>query len=301
MVLQQARFVLNIARLEWPDYIRAALVRRVIILMVGCGMLGCTAAGPGPGVPALPLPAVSNLRVVPQDESLLLAWDVARPDHAVFSGYNIYLSERPVLETPDEQELLQRIRPVNRLPYPGDTDPDLSHETYSAEGLDNGVRYYCFVRAVSTDGRLGRPTNEVMAICRRGGEAKLQKLFSGAFDGFDFSSGRYVNSDAIDCDVAFYHKDGVDHLVAPYRIDPLLNETRFWDLGAQSFDGVAAPALKGDGSVEVEPRTGHVYAFKLADGHYGKLRITTIEDLDGLRTIRFNYMVQSIPNLVDLR
>lgn len=247
------------------------------------------------------MPRVHNLRVYPDDAALTLAWDVDRSPDQIFSGYNIYLSERPIVGTPDERDLLERVRPVNLLPYPGDTDPDLRHETYVAQGLENGRRYYAFVRALGSDGRPHGPTNEVMAICRRGGEARLQPIFSGPYDGFDLSTGRHVNSDAIDCDLAFYHKEGRDHLMAPYRIDPLLNETRFWDLGSGEFDLVTAPRLNGDGEIELEPTSGHVYACRTADGHYGKLRVASIADETGIRTIRFTYMYQSIPNLIDLR
>ena len=263
--------------------------------------MGCTAAGPGTNAPGQPVPKVHNLRVYPDDASLTLAWDVDRAPDQVFSGYNIYLSERPIQGTPDERDLLEHVRPVNLIPYPGDTDPDLRHETFTARRLENGARYYAFVRALGSDGRPGKPSNEVMAICRRGGEAILQPIFSGRYDGFDLSKGRHVNSDAIDCDFAFYHKGGKDRLLAPYRIDPLLNETRFWDLGISEFDLITAPALGGAGEIELEPKSGHVYACRTADGHYGKLRVASIADEKGIRTIRFTYMYQSIPNLIDLR
>lgn len=269
--------------------------------MTGLAALGCTAAGPGPGEPGPPLPKVRNLRVYADNGSLTLVWDVDRAANQVFSGYNIYISERPILGTPEEEELLDLVRPFNRLPYPGDTDPDLTRETFLAQDLDNGLRYYCFVRALGSDGRPGTPTNEVMAICRRGGEAILQTIFSGNYDGFDFSAGRHVNSDAIDCDLAFYHKDGLDHLMAPSRIDPLLNQTRLWDLGVHEFDEISEANLAGEGELELKPQAGHVYAFRTAAGHYGKLRIASIADQKEIRTIRFTYMFQSIPNLVDLR
>lgn len=247
------------------------------------------------------MPKVRDLRVQPDDESLTLVWKVDRLSNQVFSGYNVYLSERPILGTPEEQQLLEHVRPVNLLPYPGDTDPDLTQETFTARGLENGVRYYCFIRALGSDGRPGRPTNEVMAICRCGGEAILQPIFSGNYDGFDFSVGHHVNTDAIDCDIALYHKTGVDHLMAPSRIDPLLNETRLWDLGEHDFDEITEANLTGDGQIELEPKRGHVYAYRTADGHYGKLRIRLVEDRPEARTIRFTYMYQSIPNLTDLR
>jgi len=247
------------------------------------------------------VPKVHDLRVYPGDGSLTLAWDVDRAPNLVFSGYNIYLAERPILGTPDEQNLIDHVNPFNAVPYPGDTDPDLKHETFIAQGLENGARYYAFVRALSSDGHPGRPTNEVMAICRRGGEAILQPIFSGTYDGFDFSVGRHVNSDAIDCDLAFYHKEGKDHIMAPYRIDPVLNETRLWDLGTGEFDGVTTPDLRGEGEIELEPKSGHVYAYRTADGHYGKLRIASVGNENGIRTVRFTYLYQSIPNLVDLR
>jgi len=281
----------------------ARVLKRLYLFLFAAVLLtGCTAGGPGPAHEARPLPRVYDLRVEPADGQLTLTWRVDRLDNHVFSGYNIYIQERPVIGTESEAALLERAEPFNRLPFPGDTDADITRETYTAEDLRDGVRYYCFVRAIGVDRQLGAPSNEVMAICRPGGRLELQPIFSGAKDGIDFSAGRYVNSDAIDCDLAFYHKDGTDHLIAPKRIDPLLNDTQFWDLGAASdFDSVVHPDPPGDGTDRIDAQAGHLYVYRTADGHFGKFRIESIRGTGDERTIVFQYMYQTVPELLFLK
>lgn len=265
-------------------------------------LVGCSASKPKPPTEGPPLPHPYDLRVEASAHELELIWQVDRQPEHIFSGYNIYIVEHPVIGTDKEASELEKVKPYNQLPYPGDTDADVTHESYVAQGLDEGQRYYCFVRALGVGGQLGAPSNEVMAICRPGGHAAIQKIFSGDTDGFDFSRGDYVNSDASDCDLAYYIKDGTDQVIAPAKIDPLLRDTRFWDLGKTAgFESSEQPELTGDGVSQVTAHPEHLYVFRTADDHYGKFWIESIRGEGDGRTIRFIYMYQSIPNLIYLK
>jgi hypothetical protein len=245
---------------------------------------------------------VQNLQVEPADRALRLSWDVERTANQVFSGYYIYIVPLPDGTESLSGEALQAAERFNSAPFPGDTDGDPEHETYLAEGLDNGVPYVCFVRAVGSDGHIGPPGRTRTLICRPGGKAMLQRFFSGDRDGFDFSHGEYVNSDALECDIAYYRKDDRDHVISPSRIDELIKETRFWDAGAhERFDAVTAWQPEGPGTTQFTPRTGHLYVYRTAERCYGKIWITAIADEAGERTIRFEYMYQTIPELINLR
>jgi hypothetical protein len=245
---------------------------------------------------------VENLKIEPGDRLLTLSWDVKRATHQVFSGYYLYIVPQPEGAGSPSDETLRAAERFNGAPFPGDTDGDPLHETFVAEGLDNGVPYLCFVRAVGTDGRVGPTGRTLTVICRPGGKAMLQRIFSGDKDGFDFSRGAYVNSDALECDIAYYRKDELDHVISPSRIDELSKETRFWDAGEhERFDAVIEWQPEGHGTTQFTPRTGHMYVYRTAEHCYGKFWVTSIADEEGERTIRFEYMFQTVPELLNLR
>jgi hypothetical protein len=247
-------------------------------------------------------PAVSDLEVTPGSGSLTLSWKVKRGRDDVFGGFKVYILRESLAQGGQIETALRKARPVDDTPYPGDADGDILRESYEADGLENGVRYYCTVASLTAAGEISSWTREVMAICRPGGRATLQPIFSGDRDGFDFAAGRHVNTDDFECHAAFYVKAGVDHLISPSRIDPLLPETRFWDAGAQAgFDSLVDWQPAGAGVIELIPRQGHAYVYRTSDGNYGKFWIAQITREGDLHTIHFEFMYQPIPNLIHLR
>ena len=44
-----------------------------------------------------------------------------------------------------------------------------------------------------------------------------------------------------------------------------------------------------------------MYVYRTPDQHYGKMRIAYIGELEGEKTIRFEFMYQAIPDLLVLR
>ena len=264
--------------------------------------IGCAATKAPPELDAPDVPRVVNLNVEPGDRSLYLQWQVDRSEGQAFSGYNIYLlpGTSEVAGVPDAPA--EDTRPIHPVPYPGDTDDDPTHVGFEAENLQNGIWYSCYVRPVATSGRLGAPSEVRHAVCRPGGRTTLQPIFSGDVDGFDFSAGRHVNTDAGDCDVAFFVKNSLLTLIAPSEIDPLLHETRFWDAGSHgAFDAIVEFETEGTGVTRLEPRVGHIYVYQTFDGRFGKFRIDAIERDSDTPTIHFEFMYQPIPGLTYLR
>lgn len=280
----------------------AVLTKPILTIVISALLLGCAGSAPsGKGESSL-LPGPTNLEVVPKDRSLLLRWKVDRSQQTVFSGYNIYILERStrINETPNPD--LKAITPYNQVPYPGDTDGDPSKETFEAEGLQNGTRYYCMVRAVGTQGQLGAPSAEIMAVCRTGGAITMEPMFKGDRDGFDFSAPGYVDADDAECDLAMYLKDGDVRIISASRIDPLLRDTRLWNAGsADGFDRLLEFATDGSGDIELNARVNESYVFQTADGNFGKFKITRLNRNTNPATIELTYVHQSIPNLMLLR
>jgi hypothetical protein len=251
----------------------------------------CAGSGAKKLTPGEP-PLVYDVTVEPADGALTVHWRAERTPGQAFAGYHVYI-------TPEGS---QAAVPFNQAPYPGDTDGDPTRESFEARPLENGVRYLCSVASLYTDGTTGTASSPIPAVCRPGGRVKLQPLFSGDFDGLDFSTGAYVTSDDSECHIVFLSKGSADSLLAPSRIDPLNNETRFWDLGRQtSFAADLEIRLKGTGLTQVPVQVEHTYVYRTPDDHYGKFYVESISLERGIPTIHLEYMYQPIPELLDLR
>lgn len=280
----------------------AVLARLLLMLMVTGTLFGCAGSTSTSRGHFGQLPVLTAFEVIPRDHALLLKWNVDRSPESVFSGYNIYILKSSLGEGVPSAATLRDLEPFNPTPYPGDTDGDPTRETFSADSLENGVRYYCLVRAIGPNGEMGMATSQIEAVCRTGGEITIEPMFKGDRDGYDFSAPGYVSSDAAACDITMYIKDGEPRIISASRIDPLLRETLFWDAGLQEhFDSVSDFTTTGNGDIEIAPREHHTYVFLTKDGNYGKIHISRIHRSSEPMTIDFEYMHQSIPNLMLLR
>lgn len=280
----------------------AVLARLLLTLVVAATLSGCAGSKPSSRGDAARLPRLTAFEVTPGNRSLLLKWNVERTPGSIFSGYNIYILEQAPGPGLLSADALARLVPLNETPFPGDTDGDPTHEIFRAESLENGIRYYCLVCAVGTQGELGIPTSQVMSVCRTGGTVTIEPMFKGDRDGYDFSAPGYVDADAAECDIAMYIKNGEPRIMSASRIDSLLRKTLFWDAGLQDqFDGWSEFTTTGSGDIELVAREHHIYVFLTHDGNYGKLRVSHIARSSEPTTIEFEYMHQSIPHLMLLR
>ncbi len=148
----------------------------------------------------------------------------------LISGYYVYISREPLVERYPGSELPPSIESFNHTPFPGDTEPDDAIEHFEATGLENGVKYYASVRVVFPDRTLSEPSNEVMAVCGPRGEIELAVRYTSDRDGFSFEQDAYVEADALNNDIYFFSKDGVDYLGSPSRLGGFLKRNAFGTL-----------------------------------------------------------------------
>ena len=173
-----------------------------------------------------------ELSAEPGNGRMTVQWK--REGDGLFSGYNIYISEQPLTGRGSSSVDADTIAPFNLLPFPGDTDPADGLETFVAEGLKNGRKYFVSARVINPDRTLSSQSNEVMVVCGPRGEIKLDARFAGEKDGYSLSKDQYVRADSPENDLYFYHKDGTDYLASPNRLGGYARVTRF---GKLPFNG----------------------------------------------------------------
>ncbi|MBN1211231.1 MAG: hypothetical protein JXA92_01520 [candidate division Zixibacteria bacterium] len=166
-----------------------------------------------------------DLKIAVDKGTMTLSWKTH--GDGLKSGYNIYISREPLVEKYPGRNLPSSVRPFNPVNYPGDTNPDDSVTYFTAEYLEDGVKYYVSVRVNYTDRTLSRPSNEVVAVCGARSEFNLAFRYRSENDGYSFFKDEPVRADAVDNDIYFYAKDGVDYLASPSRLDGFLRKNRF--------------------------------------------------------------------------
>ncbi len=136
----------------------------------------------------------------------------------LISGYNIYVSRQPLVQQYSGASLPGDIEPHNHPVFPGDTNTEDDAETYEADGLENGVRYFVHVRTVFPGGELSPPSSEVDIVPGPRGEMTLSVRYKSEQDGFSFVRDEYVRADNVDNDLYFYTLEGNDFLASPDRL-----------------------------------------------------------------------------------
>ncbi|MBD3403670.1 hypothetical protein GF420_12300 [candidate division GN15 bacterium] len=169
-----------------------------------------------------------DLRVEPDHEKFTVIWETA--GDGLISGYNIYISQTPLVNAEPGGQPAATPEPFNATPFPGDTDPSDDIEHYEAEGVDEGVVYYVSVRVVYPDGTLSPPSNEVEAAAGGRGELELGMRYNSANDGFSFVQDDFVEADAVANDIYYYNAAGSHFLASPVRLNGFLRNTRLMKL-----------------------------------------------------------------------
>ena len=210
-----------------------SIIPIAILLVLG----GCKGS-PKPPAETATACSIDNLRVDVNNKTMTVSWT----DNCgrLISGYNIYISEDPLVATYPDASIPESIEPHNTTPYPGDTDPSDPRVFYEAERLENGVKYYVSVRVVYGDQSLSEPSEEVVAVCAPRGQVELGVRYSDNADGFSFVDGNYVDADATTNDIYFYSANGEDFLASPIRLG-FLKDNKLRKLSyAGDIDEVAA-------------------------------------------------------------
>jgi len=140
-------------------------------------------------------------------------------------------------------------------------------------------------------------SNEVSVICRPEGELELAYRYADENDGFCFAESLPVRADSDKNDLYFYHKDGLDYLASPHRLNGYLRDSEFYSLGLTD-DIYQHPELELDiPPVDRIPiRIGESCLIKTADGNYTKIRL---EDASGElkeRKLKLRYIYQTLKN-----
>jgi len=198
-------------------------MKKLIVLLVAMIILG--GCGPKPGVEYAGTVYPVDLKVEVNHERMDLSWRTVG-DGAI-SGYHIYISTEPLAANYPGVEIDASVPTYNVVPFPGDTDPDDGIEHFEATHLDNGVRYFVTVRVVYPDQTVSRPSNEVIVACGAQGDIDLSVRYQSEQDGYSFELNKYVRADAIENDLYFFSKDGVDYLASPKRLDGFIRSTGF--------------------------------------------------------------------------
>ncbi len=212
-----------------------------------------------------------DLTVIPDDQGMTVEWK--RKGDGLISGYNIYIT--------DEQQVGDSARPFNFEPYPGDTNPDDGIETFKAEGLENGKRYFVSVKVIRPDRSLSPSSNQASTICGPRGEIVIESRYSGEHDGYALAENQYVRAFAKSNDLYFYSTNGFDYLASPSRLDGFNRKSLFSKLsvkGSLSEIRTAVSKLKvNPDSERAELKIGDWILIRTADSHNGLLKVLGFE------------------------
>ncbi|MBU8934538.1 MAG: hypothetical protein KOO62_11090 [candidate division Zixibacteria bacterium] len=211
---------------------------------------------------------------------------------AMKSGYNIYISEQPLVADYSGPSLPATVKPHNHPVFPGDTNPEDGIEQYEAEGLQNGVVYYVSVRTVLADRSLSKPSLELVTACGPRGEMELAIRYSSERDGFSFIRNEFVRADDLSNDLYFYSRDGQDYLASPLRLDGFLrdNKLRLVHNGgelADISDLIAEGVVSSENRVMV--KTGDWVRVQTVEGFTALVKVLAVEGGDSERRIRLYY------------
>lgn len=183
------------------------------------------ACGPKPRKGAdLPVPA--DLVVEVTDGGAMVKWNVDRAGSRPISGYNIYLSEKPLADLFSKWDK-NHPEPYNHAPYPGDTDGDKSRESFEFTNLVNGKTYYVSVRTVDPAGDESDASGEVKFVPLANGEFQISSDHSSDRGGFSFDKNISLPARDPRCDVYLYAKKDVVGLSSPSRLSAGLRKTAF--------------------------------------------------------------------------
>lgn len=263
---------------------RAFLMGVAWLCLWGCAPSKTTTVLP----PETPIVAsdiqVVDVRVEPGDRRMTVEWK--KLGEGLFSGYNIYISENA---TPADTDA-----PFNLEPYPGDTDPDDGRETFQAENLENGRRYYVTVRPILPDRSLGSRSNQATTMCGPRGEVTIEARYSGEHDGLALETGAYVRANSRQSDLYFYTNEGKNFLASPDRLDGFNKKTKFSKL---KLKGSLAEIRTEVGKLKIDPvdervevAAGDWILVRTADARNGLLRILDVEGKGKTSRVRLDFV-----------
>ncbi|MEA2031532.1 MAG: hypothetical protein U9N55_08090 [candidate division Zixibacteria bacterium] len=211
---------------------------------------------------------------------------------ALESGYNIYISPKPLADDYPGYTLPASIAPHNNPIFPGDTNPDDGIEHYEAKRLKNGVPYFVSVRIVFPDRSLSKPSQEQVAVCGPRGKIDLAFRYSSDHDGFSFAQNEYVRANDLANDLYFFSKDGKDYLASPSRLNGFIRDNKFLILHHNGeFDDICdiISTEKAPSKRRVTISSGDWIQVLTTDGFTALVKVLSIEGSGDERHVRLFY------------
>lgn len=153
-------------------------------------------------------------------------------------------------------------RPFNQVPYPGDTDGDISHESFPFERLENGRTYFALVRTVGPDGNESKSSNVVTFTPLARGVFVVSVNHEAVDGGFNFETETQVPGRDPRSDIYLYATKEKIGLSSPYRLGAGMRKTKFG--GSSNSAPVETLQITRGQSIEVITKTG-VAEIKIED------------------------------------
>jgi len=223
-----------------------------ILLLYAFLLLSCA---PKPVIIKVPDITPLNLKAVAYNKTATLYWQTSRPENTPIGGYNIYLAE-----SADSAGTL-----YNNIPFPGDTDGDVTRESFELSELTNGNHYYAYVRTVLKDGSLSEASPKVSFMPLQSGQVEISTNYLKDGSGYNFAQEKYTVARDFDNDFYIYINADKAGISSPSRLHSSLHETLIKDESDKSrvFEHTK-PLIKG-----------RTYILKTADG--GQVRLTLVK------------------------
>jgi hypothetical protein len=254
--------------------------------------------------------APTNLYTISGDEEVTVFWSPSEDEEEEwFEGYNVYIDMWPLVDA--DEVNLEDYR-VNDLP--------LTDTTLAVTLPSNSVPYFFHARAVSKNGGLSDPSNEVEDAGRPFvDDASICELLNQfCFSGYDFSdfkavsmSTTYIPETHEKVDVFLDGRpgelNGALYLRSPATGNYFQDEYEWRtaevaDMGEYEMDDfeVSEPPESGYADSQLL-QTGHVYAVIVHEEgyvHYVKMRVTGIvgEEFMHSRQVNFEFAYQAKPD-----
>jgi hypothetical protein len=187
----------------------------------------------------------------------VLYWRVNRQSNSPISGYNVYIAE-----SSDSNAKL-----YNNTPYPGDTDGDINRESIELAGLENGRKYYVYIRTVFPDGKLSQPSARIELVPFSQGRLEISQNHTTGQSGYSFDKERYTQARDFDNDFYIYATANITGISSPSRLHSGLRKTLINTTGGSAKKPFAEtqPLVKGE-----------TYILTTADGGTARLNVVKI-------------------------
>jgi hypothetical protein len=236
----------------------------LILMVVSCAPKPKVAVVTQP-VAATPIPC--DLKVDSGNTKATLYWRVDRMASIPIQGYNIYLAN-----SPDGKDNL-----YNAIPYPGDTDGNITRESIELVGLKNAQRYYATIRTVFGNGELTDKSSTISFLPLAKDTIELSQNYLTDKSGFCFSKGVYTATRDYANDIYVYSVSGKVGLSSPSLLYSGLRKTLISREAENRF------------ATSLVIKEGETYKLKTADNALVKIKLLSIKRLASEISVTMEY------------